>query len=56
MPHHRSARTQVYACSVAVLGVLDENGFKSSGVTGSISQIGTIVGDAMGGTSGALYR
>jgi hypothetical protein len=56
VPHHPNAGTQIHACPVAILGALNDNGFKSSGAAGSINQIGTIVGDAMGGTSGALYR
>ncbi|KAG9100895.1 Dihydroxyacetone kinase 2 [Ceratobasidium sp. 370] len=39
----------------AVLGVLDDKGFTSSGVAASIGRISAILSDAMGGTSGALY-
>ncbi|QRV73972.1 dihydroxyacetone kinase [Ceratobasidium sp. AG-Ba] len=39
----------------AVLGALESQSFTLSGVAGSISQISAVVGDAMGGTSGALY-
>ncbi|QRW02920.1 dihydroxyacetone kinase [Ceratobasidium sp. AG-Ba] len=38
----------------AVLGALESQSFTLSGVAGSISQISAVVGDAMGGTSGAF--
>lgn len=41
---------------IAVLSALDDKGFASLGAAGAIGRIGAIVGDAMGGTSGALYR
>ncbi|KAF8605858.1 dihydroxyacetone kinase [Ceratobasidium sp. AG-I] len=39
----------------AVLAALDDKEFTSLGAAGAIGRIGAIVGDAMGGTSGALY-
>ncbi|EUC59082.1 dihydroxyacetone kinase [Rhizoctonia solani AG-3 Rhs1AP] len=47
--------TTLKAGAEAVLNTLNKPEFGSYGAVGSISQIGQIVGDAMGGTSGALY-
>ncbi|KAG8731130.1 Dihydroxyacetone kinase 2 [Ceratobasidium sp. 423] len=47
--------TTLKAGAEAVLDTLNKPEFASNGAVGSISQIGQIVGDAMGGTSGALY-
>ncbi|CAE6466684.1 unnamed protein product [Rhizoctonia solani] len=47
--------TTLKAGAEAVLNTLNKPEFGSHGAVGSISQIGQIVGDAMGGTSGALY-
>ncbi|CAE6418003.1 unnamed protein product [Rhizoctonia solani] len=47
--------TTLKAGAEAVLDALNKPEFASYGAGGSISQIGQIVGDAMGGTSGALY-
>ncbi|CAE6482064.1 unnamed protein product [Rhizoctonia solani] len=47
--------TTLKAGAKAVLDALNKPEFASYGAVGSISQIGQIVGDAMGGTSGALY-
>ncbi|KAJ1306662.1 hypothetical protein OPQ81_007657 [Rhizoctonia solani] len=47
--------TTLKAGAEAVLDTLNKAEFASYGVVGSISHIGQIVGDAMGGTSGALY-
>ncbi|KAF8757619.1 dihydroxyacetone kinase [Rhizoctonia solani] len=48
--------TTLKAGAEAVLDALNKPEFAFYGARGSISQIGQIVGDAMGGTSGALYR
>ncbi|KAF8677594.1 dihydroxyacetone kinase [Rhizoctonia solani] len=47
--------TTLKAGAEAVLDALNKPEFAFYGARGSISQIGQIVGDAMGGTSGALY-
>ncbi|CEL61959.1 dihydroxyacetone kinase [Rhizoctonia solani AG-1 IB] len=47
--------TTLKAGAEVVLDALNKPEFASYGAGGSISQIGQIVGDAMGGTSGALY-
>ncbi|KDN47109.1 hypothetical protein RSAG8_03886, partial [Rhizoctonia solani AG-8 WAC10335] len=47
--------TTLKAGAEAVLDTLNKPDFGSYGAVGFISQIGQIVGDAMGGTSGALY-
>ncbi|CUA70658.1 dihydroxyacetone kinase [Rhizoctonia solani] len=47
--------TTLKAGAEAVLDTLNKPEIGSYGAVGSISQIGQIVGDAMGGTSGALY-
>ncbi|KAG8741472.1 Dihydroxyacetone kinase 2 [Ceratobasidium sp. 414] len=47
--------TTLKAGAEAILGVLSDKSFTSSGVAGSIGKISAILSDAMGGTSGALY-
>ncbi|KAG9075640.1 Dihydroxyacetone kinase 2 [Ceratobasidium sp. UAMH 11750] len=47
--------TTLKAGAEAVLSVLGDQSFTSSGVASSIGKISAILSDAMGGTSGALY-